>query len=70
MRTLPTAITGRFAVLRLHDLRLVFGATVVSSFGDGVVTAALAFAVLDLTHSATDLGVVLAARTVFQLAAQ
>jgi MFS family permease len=58
---------GQFGVLRRRDLRFVFGATVVSSFGDGVVTVALAFAVLDLTHSATDLGLVLAARTVTQV---
>lgn len=35
-----------------------------SLIGDGVVPVALAFAVLDLTGSATDLGVVLACRTV------
>ena len=32
--------------------------------GDNVVPVALAFAVLDLTHSASDLGLVLAARTI------
>jgi predicted MFS family arabinose efflux permease len=51
-------------VLRLRDFRLVFGAALVSLVGDGVVPVALAFAVLDLTGSATDLGVVLAARTI------
>ncbi len=51
-------------VLRLRDFRLVFGAAVMSLVGDGVVPVALAFAVLDLTGSATDLGVVLAARTI------
>jgi predicted MFS family arabinose efflux permease len=50
-------------VLRLREFRLVFGAALVSLFGDGMVPVALAFAVLDLTGSATDLGVVLAART-------
>jgi len=59
--------TGRFAVLRLRDLRFVFGATLVSSLGDGIVSVALAFAVLDLTHSATDLGIVLAVRTAAQV---
>ncbi len=53
-----------FAVLRLRDLRLVFGSTLASGLGDGAVGVALAFAVLDLTHSATDLGVVMAARTI------
>lgn len=54
----------RFAVLTVPDLRLVFGSTLASGLGDGVVGVALAFAVLDLTGSATDLGVVMAARTV------
>ncbi len=51
-------------VLRLRNFRLVFGASVASLIGDGVVPVALAFAVLDLTGSATDLGIVLAARVV------
>lgn len=51
-------------VLRGRDFRLVFSAALVSLFGDGVVDVALAFAVLDLTGSATDLGIVLAARTI------
>jgi MFS family permease len=48
-------------VLRLRDFRLVFGAALISLLGDGMVPVALSFAVLDLTGSATDLGVVLAA---------
>ena len=55
---------GGFAVLAVRDLRLVFGSTLASGLGDGVVGVALAFAVLDLTGSATDLGIVMAARTV------
>jgi MFS family permease len=51
-------------VLRLRDFRLVFSAALASLIGDGVVPVALAFAVLDLTGSATDLGIVLAARTI------
>jgi MFS family permease len=54
----------RFAVLRLRDLRFVFGSTLVSGIGDGTVGVALAFAVLDLMGSATDLGIVMAARTI------
>jgi hypothetical protein len=50
-------------VLRERPFRLVFGAQVVSLVGDGILPVALAFAVLDLTGSATDLGLVLAART-------
>jgi MFS family permease len=57
----------RFEVLGLRDLRFVFGATLASNLGDGIVSVALAFAVLDLTGSATDLGIVLAARTVAQV---
>jgi hypothetical protein len=41
---------------------------VISNLGDGIVTVALAWAVLDLTHSPTDLGVILAARIVAQVA--
>lgn len=62
-------LAGGLEVLRLRDFRLVFGAGLVSQLGDGVVPVALAFAVLDLTGSATDLGVVLACRTVALLAA-
>ncbi len=51
-------------VLRLREFRLVFGSALASLVGDGVVPVALAFAVLDLTGSATDLGIVLACRTV------
>lgn len=58
---------GRFEVLGLRDLRFVFGATLVSNLGNGIVSVALAFAVLDLTGSATDLGIVFAARTVAQV---
>jgi hypothetical protein len=57
-------LPDRLEVLRERDFRLVFGAQVVSLFGDGIIPVALAFAVLDLTGSATDLGVVLAARMV------
>ncbi|WP_249010302.1 MFS transporter [Conexibacter sp. DBS9H8] len=58
---------GRFRILARRDLRRVFGATVVSNLGSGIVSVAFAFAVLDLTHSATDLGIVLACRTVAQV---
>jgi MFS family permease len=52
-----------FDVLRIREFRLVFGAALVSLLGDGIVPVALSFAVLDLTGSATDLGIVLAAGT-------
>ena len=60
-------VGGRFAALRLRDLRLVFGATLASGLGDGTLSVALAFAVLELTHSATDLGIVMAAKMVAQV---
>ena len=56
-------------VLRLRDFRLVFGASLVSLLGDGVLPVALSFAVPDLTGSATDLGLVLASETVALAAA-
>jgi predicted MFS family arabinose efflux permease len=50
-------------VLRQRDFRLLFGAFAVSVVGDRMVSIALAFAVLELGGSATDVGVVLACRT-------
>lgn len=55
-------------VLKERDFGLVYGAQVVSLLGDGIIPVALAFAVLDLTGSATDLGLVLAARTLPMIA--
>jgi MFS family permease len=49
--------------LRERSFRLLFLAQATSLLGDGMVSVALAFAVLDLTGSAADLGIVLAART-------
>ncbi len=54
----------RRGVLSRREFRLLFAGSAVSSFGDRLVPVALAFAVLDLTGSVTDLGVVLAAQTV------
>ena len=49
-------------VLRLREFRLLFGAQAVSIIGDRMVGIALAFAVLELGGSATEVGIVLAAR--------
>src|SRR3954469_8405012 len=49
-------------VLREREYRLFFLGQAVSLLGDGMVNVALAFAVLDLTGSASALGLVLAAR--------
>src|ERR1035437_1186434 len=50
--------------LRGRSFRLLFAGRAVSSFGDRLVPLALTFAVLHLTHSLDDLGIVLAAQTV------
>jgi MFS family permease len=54
---LPAAL----AVLREREFRLLYAGQTVSVVGDGVLIVALAFAVLDLTGSVSDLGFVLAA---------
>ena len=51
------------AVLRQRDFRLLFCGQAVSLFGDRMVNVALAFAVLELGHSASEVGLVLACRT-------
>jgi MFS family permease len=50
----------RFAVLGEANFRRLFLGRTASLVGDGIAPVALAFAVLDLTGSATDLGLVLA----------
>lgn len=55
-------MSDRFDLLRLRNFRRVFLAQSVSVFGDGITPIALTFAVLDLTGSGTDLGLVLAAQ--------
>ena len=56
------------APLREREFRLLFGARVVSFLGNAMAPVALAFAVLDLTGSKSDLGFVLAARQGAQIA--
>src|SRR4051794_34236478 len=51
-------------VLRLREFRLLFAAQAISWFGDRMVSIALAFAVLGLGGSASDVGLVLAFRMV------
>ena len=57
-------MAGRFDALKERPFRLLFMGQAVSLLGDGMVGVALAFAVLEETGSASDLGIVLAARTV------
>src|SRR4051812_16602468 len=54
----------RFGVLHERDFRLLFTGQVVSQLGDSITPVALAFAILDLTGRAADLGYVFAARSV------
>ncbi len=56
-------IRAGLGVLRERNFALLYGARTVSLIGDGITPVALAFAVLGLTGSTTDLGVVLAARS-------
>jgi MFS family permease len=49
------------AVLREREFRLLWSGQTVSVFGDAMLVLALSFAVLDLTGSVTDVGLVLAA---------
>lgn len=58
MRGLPESLS----VLRERGFRLLFWGQAVSLLGDGMVNVALAFAVLGLGGSASELGLVLAAR--------
>jgi MFS family permease len=64
--------SGSLAVLRGRNFRTLFASDCVSVLGDALVPVALAFAVLDLTGSASDLGLVLLSylvpRVVFMLA--
>ena len=55
-------LRGRLGALAERNFRLVFSSTTISAIGDGVTTIALAFAVLQITDSASALGIVLAAR--------
>ncbi|MEU5692918.1 MFS transporter [Actinosynnema sp. NPDC020468] len=58
---------GTWEPLRHREFRVFATGRLVSVLGNGVAPIALAFAVLDLTGSALDLGVVLAARTAASL---
>src|SRR3954454_18272593 len=55
-------------MLRRRDFRLYFTGQSISLFGDGMTRVALAFAVLGIGGSASDVGLVLAARTLPEIA--
>jgi MFS family permease len=60
--------SSRLAVLREANYRRLFLGRTTSLVGDGMAPIAIAFAILDLTGSATDLGIVLAAHSVVLIA--
>jgi MFS family permease len=59
----PTKLMSMLTILREPQFRRIFFAQSVSSLGDQIAPVAVAFAVLETLHSATDLGLVLSART-------
>lgn len=61
---IPARLREGASLLHARDFRNVFLAQSVSVFGDGITPVALTFAVLHLTGSGTDLGLVLAAQSV------
>lgn len=65
MDSLPrVARLERRGLFRERNFRLLLSGQAISRLGDGAFTVALAFAVLDMSGSASDLGLVLAARAV------
>lgn len=66
--TEPRRFAGVVQVLRLPGFARLFLASTTSVFGDALIPVALAFAVLDLTGSPTDIAVVLVASEVPQVA--
>ena len=63
-RASARSLAGVGGIPAQRAFRLLFAAQSISSLGDRLVPVALAFAVLNLTGSATSLGVVLAAQTI------
>lgn len=61
-------LRGRLGVLREPDYRRLFLGRTTSLVGDGMAPVAIAFAVLDLTGSATDLGLVFASHSLLLIA--
>jgi MFS family permease len=61
-------LQGRLGVLREPNYRRLFLGRTASMVGDGMTPVAIAFAVLDLTGSATDLGIVFAAHSLLLIA--
>lgn len=64
---LQVRLPASLAVLREREFALLFWARAISLFGGSLAPVAVAFAIIDLTGSATDLGLVLAAHSVPQV---
>src|SRR5213082_3743605 len=60
-------MTGRRGPLRVRNFRLLFAARTISYLGTYLAPIAVAFAVLDLTGSATDTGIAFACWTLAQV---
>jgi MFS family permease len=60
-------VSAALAPLRHAPFRLLLGGRVVNGLGNAVAPIALAFAVLDLTGSPRDLGIVVGVRTLFNV---
>src|SRR5919204_5168684 len=63
------ARSGMFSPLGSRTYRLFFAGQVASAVGDGMVSVALAFAVLQVTGSVAALGLVLGTRSAFTIGA-
>ena len=61
-------LVERMGVLKEPNYRRLFFGRTISLVGDGIAPVAIAFAVLDLTGSAADLGIVLAAHSLLIIA--
>src|SRR5437870_2406350 len=62
-----SAVPRDFGPLRERNFRLLAGARTISFFGTNLAPIAVAFAVLDLTDSATDVGIAFACWTLAQI---
>jgi MFS family permease len=60
-------VSDALAPLRAREFRFLFAGRTISFAGSAMAPVALAFAVLELTGSKTDLGLVLAARSIPQV---
>src|SRR5207245_4157956 len=60
----PLTRASRLGPLHEREFRLLFAGRTISMLGSAIAPVGLAFAVLDLTGSTSDLGIVLASRAI------